>query len=145
MYVLENIHNHPALTAAKFGQIILAAPDINEQYFRRVAALYPQLSVRTTLYVCAADRALEASSVGHSNIRIGYCPPVTVVPGIDTIEATNVSLDLLGHSYYASAASVLHDMFLLLRDNAPPAERPSLSRSDCADGASYWKLSAVAM
>jgi esterase/lipase superfamily enzyme len=144
MEVLENIHNHSALTAAKFGQIILAAPDINEQSFRRVAVLYPQLSMRTTLYVCARDRALEASGRGHSNVRIGYCPPVTVAPGIDTIEVTNVSLDLLGHGYYASAASVLHDMFLLLRNNVPPAERPSLLSSNCADGASYWKLSTVA-
>jgi esterase/lipase superfamily enzyme len=144
MYVLENIHNHSGLTAAKFGQIILAAPDIDETSFRRVAALYPQLSARTTLYVCASDRALQESGREHGNIRIGYCPPVIVVPGIDTVEATNVSLDLLGHAYYASAASVLHDMFLLLHNNLPPAERPSLLRSNCADGASYWKFSRVA-
>ena len=145
MHVLENIHNHPTLAAAKFGQIILAAPDINEQYFRRVASLYPQLSARTTLYVCAGDRAMQASGAGHDNMRIGYCPPVTVVSGIDTIEATNVSLDLLGHGYYAAATSVLYDMFILLNSNTPPAKRPSLMRADCADGTSYWQLSAVAL
>jgi esterase/lipase superfamily enzyme len=140
--VLDRIESYPELSGAKFGQIILAAPDIDAEYFRTVANAYPRLSRRTTLYVCSADRALQISGVTHANVRIGYCPPVTVVPGIDTIEATNVNLDRLGHSYYAEAATVLNDMYILLNDNKPPAKRPCLVQNKGDGGAVYWTLRA---
>ncbi|QND55831.1 alpha/beta hydrolase [Mesorhizobium huakuii] len=75
MDVLQNANQYPGLSGAKFGQIFLAAPDIDSRAFRKAATAYSQLSARTTLYVCAADRALETSGIEHDNIRTGYCPP----------------------------------------------------------------------
>jgi esterase/lipase superfamily enzyme len=141
MDVLHNVKNYPGLSRAKFGQIILAAPDIDARVFRQAAAAYPRLSARTTLYVCSKDRALQLSGHGHDNIRTGYCPPVTVVKGIDTIEVSGVDLDALGHSYYAEAGPVLRDIWILLKTGSPPSDRPALSGATCDDSA-YWSVRA---
>jgi esterase/lipase superfamily enzyme len=138
--VLENLDRYPALAQSKFGQIIMAAPDIDTRYFLKVAAVYPRLSARTTLYICAGDQALDLSEGAHEDARLGYCPPVIVASGIDTIEATNVNLDWLGHSYYASAALVLYDMFTLLRDDRPPGSRPALLQAKTDEGQVYWQF-----
>lgn len=143
MDVLSNIESYPGLAGAKFGQIVLAAPDIDVRLFRKFAAAYPRLSARTTLYVCSKDRALQVSGREHENVRTGYCPPITVVKGIDTIEATNVNLDMLGHGYYAEAASVLYDIAMLLQTGSPPSKRPALLRTKCDDGAAYWTFRAA--
>src|SRR5258708_27965820 len=91
--VLENLTKSPSLKDARFGQIFLAAPDIDARYFQLVANVYPTVSERTTLYVCAMDRALAASGAMRYDARAGFVPPVTIIDGIDTIEATNVNLD----------------------------------------------------
>jgi esterase/lipase superfamily enzyme len=141
--VLQNAERHPGLSGAKFGQIFLAAPDIDARLFRQAAAAYSRLSARTTLYVCSCDRALQASGRGYDNVRLGYCPPVTIVDGIDTIEATHVNLDVLGHSYYAEAASVLYDMASLIRIDMPPSQRPSLIQMKSDEGGAYWMFRAT--
>jgi esterase/lipase superfamily enzyme len=97
---------------ARFGQIFLAAPDVDARYFKMVASVYPQVSDRTTLYVSARDKALGASKFLHDNTRAGHIPPITVVPGIDTVVGTDISLDFLGHGYFAEAFNVLYDMYI---------------------------------
>ncbi len=110
----------------KFGQIILAAPDIDTQVFADLAAAYPKLSERTTLYVSRRDRALEASSWTHSFPRAGYGPPISVLPGIDTVEVTNIDVSALGHGYVAEQEHVLFDIAMMLRKDTPPSTRPRL-------------------
>jgi esterase/lipase superfamily enzyme len=110
----------------KFGQIILAAPDIDTQVFADLAAAYPKLSERTTLYVSRKDRALEASSWTHSFPRAGYGPPISVLPGIDTVEVTNIDVSALGHGYVAEQEHVLFDIAMMLRKDTPPTNRPRL-------------------
>jgi len=55
------------------------------------------------------------------------------------LAAPDVDRDLLGHSYFAQAEALLHDMYDLIRHGARPADRQRLSPA-VADGASYWKL-----
>jgi esterase/lipase superfamily enzyme len=110
----------------KFGQIILAAPDIDTQVFADLAAAYPKLSERTTLYVSRRDRALEASSWTHSFPRAGYGPPISVLPGIDTVEVTNIDVSALRHGYVAEQEHVLFDIAMMLRKDTPPSIRPRL-------------------
>jgi esterase/lipase superfamily enzyme len=93
-----------------FGQIFLAAPDVDLDVFRDLASVYKQLSERTTLYVSSRDKALASSGFIHDHPRAGFVPPVTIVPGIDTIEVSSIDLTLLGHGYVASARSILSDM-----------------------------------
>lgn len=124
MRALEDIARDAALRGTvKFGQIILAAPDIDAAVFRQVAAVYPQLSERTTLYASPGDRALEVSKRLHQYPRAGFTPPVTVVPGVDTIEVPQLNLLALGHGYFADFAGVLEDIHHLLRHSTPPGQR----------------------
>jgi esterase/lipase superfamily enzyme len=123
----------------KFGQIFLAAPDIDVRLFRQLAYVYPHCSERTTLYISATDKPLSVSQWIHENQRTGYSPPVTIVEGIDTVEATNIDVGLLGHGYYAAAAPVLYDMATLVRHNLAPEKRIGLYSEASSDGR-YWVM-----
>jgi esterase/lipase superfamily enzyme len=125
----------------QFGQIVLAAPDIDVPLFRDLAAIYPSISEHTTMYVSARDRALGLSRWLQRSDRAGYTPPVTVVPEIDTIEVTDLDLTMLGHAYYAEAAPILYDIDALLRYNQPPSQRLRLEPAGDPT-APYWKIRA---
>jgi hypothetical protein len=90
------------------------------------------------MYVCDKDRAVEASSWLHGYPRAGLTPPVLVVPGIDTVNVSNLDLTLLGHGYVAEARDVLQDMHYVLRGNTPPERRFGLRSATTADGQRYW-------
>jgi esterase/lipase superfamily enzyme len=124
----------------RFGQIILAAPDIDAHLFADLARAYPKVSDRTTLYVSKKDMALEASNWTHSYARAGYTPPMSVVPPIDTVEVTSVDVSTLGHGYVSEAQHVVSDIALLLRKNLPPSERPRLVSEITTDGKPFWLI-----
>src|SRR5262249_6174061 len=74
-------------TGIKFGQIFLAAPDVDVDLFKQLASVYPKVAQRTTMYVSAKDKALDLSSwLRKEQPRAGYTPPITTVEGIDTVE-----------------------------------------------------------
>lgn len=123
----------------KFGQIFLAAPDIDRDLFLDLARLYPEHSERTTLYASDGDLPVHLSAKLHHAPRAGYFRPYTVAPGVDTVAVPDFDLDLLGHSYFAQAEALLHDMFDLMRHDEPPARRQRLSPAT-SDGASFWTL-----
>jgi esterase/lipase superfamily enzyme len=126
--------------AVKFGQIFLAAPDLDVDLFRSLAAVYPQFSERTTLYASPGDKAVGLSQWLHGAPRAGFTPPITVVNGIDTVEVPDFNLDALGHSYFSQAAGVLHDMFDLIRHNEAPDNRQRTERHQTPEGAFFWKI-----
>ena len=113
----------------KFGQIFLAAPDLDRELFLDLAHLYPRYSERTTLYASDTDRAVHASSRLHEAPRAGYFKPFTLAPRIDTICVPGFDVDLLGvelglnHSYFAEALAMLHDINQLIFHNTPPEGR----------------------
>jgi esterase/lipase superfamily enzyme len=131
------VHGKPPV---KFGQIILAAPDIDTQVFADLAAAYPALSERTTLYISQRDKALEASSWTHSFPRAGYGPPISILPDIDTVEVTNIDVSTLGHGYVAEQEHVLFDIAMMLRKDTPPSVRPRLTPTRTSDGRQYWTV-----
>nr|MBA3924123.1 alpha/beta hydrolase [Nostocaceae cyanobacterium] len=106
-----------------FGQIFLAAPDVDPDVFEELAAAYQNLAERTTLYISAKDKALATSGIIHDHPRVGFFPPITVVDGIDTVEVSDIDLTLLGHGYFADARDLLQDMHRLLMHNASPEQR----------------------
>lgn len=124
-----------AAAKVKFGQVFLAAPDVDVDLFTNLARLVPTCSERVTLYSSKRDIALAVSSWLHGFPRAGYYPPVAVVPGIDTITVPNFNIDLLGHSYYAEADALLNDMFVQMHFGTPPAQRQRLSKEK-----EWWKL-----
>jgi len=123
--------------APSFSEVILTAPDIDADVFRQVAAAFRRAARRVTLYASERDRALLASHKVHGYPRAGDGGQnVVVVPGIDTIDASAVDTDLVGHFYYGDNRSVLSDVFYVLRGHAP--KERSMLRSRRSPAGSYW-------
>jgi esterase/lipase superfamily enzyme len=140
--VLDSVSKRADLAGVPFGQIFLAAPDVEANLFRQLAIVYPTISERTTLYVSKADRALSISASLHQNQRTGYAPPVMLIPGIDTIEVGQLDIGLLGHSYYGEASAVLYDMHSLMRTNLAPDRRAGLDEENTSSGGKFWSIGA---
>jgi esterase/lipase superfamily enzyme len=128
-----------AHSALRFGQIFLAAPDVDRDLFLDLARLYPQFAQRTTLYASSADRAVHLSARMHDAPRAGYFSPYTVASGVDTVAVPNFDLDWIGHGYYAEAEALLHDIFDLMQRDAPPSSRQRLITAE-ADGLHFWRF-----
>ncbi len=122
----------------KFGQIFLAAPDVDRDLFLDLARLYSDYSERTTLYSSHADLPVHLSAKLHDAPRAGHFVPYTVAPGVDTVAVPDFDIDLLGHSYFAQAEALLHDIYELMHyGKAPPRQR---MKPAVCDGVSFWKL-----
>ncbi len=144
--LLRALHNASYIAAresgVKFGQIFLAAPDVDVRLFKQLSLVYREIAARTTLYVSNVDVALEASRRFSSSDRVGYTPPITVVDGIDTIEVSDIDVDIIGHGYFANAAGVLYDISQQIRQDFNPENRPRLeARVDHAEH-KYWAIRA---
>ena len=124
------------ITNIAFGQIILAAPDVDIDLFKELAKGYRQLAERTTLYISSKDKALATSALIHQHGRAGFFPPVTVVEGIDTVKVSKIDLTLLGHGYFADARLVLEDIRDLLINNTSPGQRRG--RLEPSEEGGYW-------
>lgn len=141
------IHQTPTTTQKRFGQIILAAADEDPDVFKELGANYQQIAYRTTLYVSSQDKALASSGLIHDESRVGFTPPVAIIPGVDTVEVSNIDLSLLGHGYYGDARPVLTDIHTLLREDVSnpqkesPGSRFGLREQLNAEGKKYWIIS----
>lgn len=124
--------------AAKVGEVVLAAPDIDAEVFRdQIAPAMVALKRPITLYASSKDRALAASQLVHRYPRAGEAgPAIVVVPGIDTIDASSRSTDFIGHSYFGDSDSILADMFYMFRGRLVQ-ERFGLLPMKASNGA-YW-------
>jgi esterase/lipase superfamily enzyme len=120
--------------------VILAAADVDAGTFRKLASAYERISERTTLYVSHRDRAVEASRWLRHFPRAGLMPPVTLIPGIDTINVANVDITKLGHGYVAEARDVLGDMQRLISTGSPPQDRFALRQETDDSGGRYWVI-----
>jgi esterase/lipase superfamily enzyme len=120
-----------------FGQIFLVAPDEDPEVFGNLATAYPTIAERTTLYIANQDRATATLGYRHNRNRTGFSPPITIVPGIDTIDITKTDLSLLGHGYFSDDRDVLYDMRDLLSYNIPPRKRFGLKTVQL-DAQEYW-------
>lgn len=123
----------------KFGQIFLAAPDVDRDLFLDLAELYPQHAERTTLYASAADKAVYLSSNLHAAPRAGYFEPYTIAHGIDTVVVPDFNVDMLGHSYFAKAEALLHDMFDLINHGQAPERRQRIKPKE-HEGERFWQV-----
>lgn len=129
-------------SGVRFGQIVLAAADIDARKFVQLSPAYPKLAERTTMYVSSRDAAVEASRWLHDFPRAGLMPPVTIAPGIDTINAVNTDLTLLGHGYVAQAREVVCDIHALIKNGDPPDRRFGLRSVLTEKGEPYWLIGA---
>jgi len=109
--------------------------------FVGLAELYQRFGRRTTLYASPADQAVGMSRRLHGSPRVGLTPPVTVVPGIDTVEVPRFNVfELLGHGYFAESEGLLHDIFDLIRRDPSPSDRQRLTAAQTDNGLTYWVM-----
>lgn len=111
--------------ATLFNQVILAAPDIDAEIFRRdLAPALVQTAQRVTLYASSRDQALVASKKVHGYARAGDSgSELVVIDGIETVDVSQLDTSLLGHSYYGSSNPILLDMRQLIERALPAAQR----------------------
>lgn len=127
-----------------FRQIVLAAPDIDADVFRR--ELGPAMlgkGPRVTLYASSNDKALIASRKVHGGYkRLGESGDgIVVMRDLDTVDASNVSTEFLGHSYFGDSSTVMSDLIYVIQNSLPPQERQRFSLEPVrASIGQYWRF-----
>ena len=123
-----------------FGQIVFTAPDVDRDYFTDAMQSLRGAADRVTLYASSNDYALRLSQFFHHAPRAGTAGDVIVrMAGLDTIDMSAVKADLLGHSYFASNAGAIADIFRLLWRGDPPPKRCGMNDRKTADSLTiYW-------
>jgi esterase/lipase superfamily enzyme len=127
-----------------FRQIVMAAPDIDADVFRR--ELGPGIlgkGPRVTLYASSNDKALVASRKVHGNYkRLGESgDDIVVMRDLDTVDASAVSTEFLGHSYFGDSTTVMKDLIYVIQKSLPPQERARFSLEPVrAAVGTYWRF-----
>jgi esterase/lipase superfamily enzyme len=122
-----------------FNEVILAAPDIDAEMFRRdiVPNILPKCK-RITIYSSANDKALLVSEHLHNDIiRVGEAGDhLFLQKGIQTVDASNLRCpDFFDHSYLMESRALISDIAELFNYDAPPEKRNLLAMRS---GAATW-------
>jgi esterase/lipase superfamily enzyme len=125
--------------AGSVRELVLVAPDIDADLFRRdIAPRLAESGVHVTAYASSGDRALMASKAFHGYPRAGDSgDDLVIVPGVETVAATDTEGGLLGHSYFAEDRRIMEDIFALLQTGQRADNRFGLAPVDTEQGR-YW-------
>ena len=124
-----------------FNQIILAAPDIDRDIF--INQIMPSIKrdANITLYASDNDKALiAAKKIRKGYTRLGEAGQnIIIIKGLDSVDASNVKTDLLGHGYFSGTMSLINDIHLVL-SGVPPHKRILDEKNKVINGNSekYW-------
>jgi len=102
-------------TMPKISELLLAAPDVNEEIFREqiVPALAAMRNTRRTIYASSTDVALKAAKIAHEFRRVGDATGgVPTFAGYDTVDMSQAApvIRSYGHSYVMDSPRVLNDI-----------------------------------
>ena len=128
--------------SVKVREVILAAPDIDSDVFKRdIAPEMVKSNTPITLYASSEDIPLKVSREVHAGYpRAGDAgESLVVLDGVETIDATNVGNGFLDHSYYAEERPVISDIFNILHHSMRASDRAGLTEIQTGDGV-YWKF-----
>jgi esterase/lipase superfamily enzyme len=125
----------------KFREIVMIAPDIDTEVFRLdIAPRLAKTGINVTVYASSNDRALMASKVFHGYPRAGESGDgLVIVDGVETVDASDVSGSMLGHSYFAEDRRIMEDIFSLLQSGQRAENRFGLATVE-SSGGRYWTL-----
>jgi len=142
---LKNIALSQKHAEPLFGEVVLTAPDVDADHYRRNLADHVKaVSQRVTLYASSNDRALLASEGFHGAPRLGDSGDTLVIlPTMETIDVSAVDTSLLGHAYYGSNGSVISDLHELIASASPPSARAFLAPRNLGL-LSYWAFESPA-
>ena len=123
----------------RFREIIMIAPDIDADVFRReMAPRLARTGIHITLYASSRDRALLASKAFHGYPRAGDSgESLVIVDGMETIDVSDASGGLLGHSYYAEDRRIMEDIYGLLQTGQRADDRFGLQAMENPEGR-FW-------
>jgi esterase/lipase superfamily enzyme len=130
----------------RFGEVILAAPDVTREIFSQAAGRIKPLAKGMTLYASSNDWALRVSrELLRGENPAGWVPAEgpLVISGIDTIDVSRASTDFfnLNHTTFAERELVLKDLGGLLENGKrPPSTRLSAYRAVASPAGSYWRF-----
>ena len=139
--IIDVITDNPQLKS-KIKEIILAAPDIDADIFKRDIApkMVSLIQKPITLYVSSDDLALEASKKVHGYPRIGDSGEgLILIDGIETIDASGIDTSFLSHSYFADTSSIILDIFNLIKTGKRASKRDKLKMIELRDQI-YWRV-----
>src|SRR5262249_5662403 len=125
-----------------FGEVILAAPDLDVNLLAQRLPLIRKLARRITVYVTAADLALRLSEKVALSPRTGRpSTALFTLQNLDVVDVSPVEPDLLSlhHSYYQYNSRVLQDEYAILHFNAPVGSRFGTTQI-LGDNFLYWQL-----
>ena len=122
-----------------FREIIMIAPDIDAEVFRMdMAPRLARTGIHLTLYASTGDRALLASKAFHGYPRAGESGDgLVVIEGLETIDASDASGGILGHSYFAEDRRMMEDIYALLQTGQRADQRFGLEAVDTPKGR-HW-------
>lgn len=129
----------------QFSQIVFASPDVDKTDFEIISQRILKTARGFTLYASSNDVAMVASRRFRLDTPragdVSETGPV-IVGGIDSIDATDASLDYfsLRHSEYADNKELLDDLGRLFKNGVrPPDLRSRNFVVESYRGATYWK------
>jgi esterase/lipase superfamily enzyme len=138
---LSQLREERVFPNESINQIILAAPDIDKDIF--INQIMPKINrgSKLTLYSSDKDKALITSKrmrAGYERLGEGG-DNIVILDGLDSIDASKINTDFLGHGYFAETHSLINDIHMVLLD-LPPDKRILDEKNKIVDGVSkkYW-------
>ena len=118
-------------------ELVLAAPDMDVDVLTQLRQDLLGSVEHVTLYGSSHDKAIKASHKIHKAPRAGEGgSAIVVLPGVETIDASDIATGLIDHSYVGDNRSVVTDLDGVLHDRRP-SERCCLKPAEKA-GMEYW-------
>ena len=148
LVVADALANNSKMPAPlRLQELIMAAPDLDWNYFQQVGPDLRKVADAVTLYASSADRAMMLSKALASGVaRAGDIvngEPI-VVAGVESIDVAALGGELFGlnHDVFASSRSAIDDIGLILNRHVhPPEARLPEIRGVPIDAVSprFWK------
>ncbi len=141
MEALCRFHKQTRSAPPRIDTLIIAAPDVDRRKFAiDMADIVKNTNIPLTLYASSKDWALTLSYMANKNYRLGHASPELVIAdGMETIDASRIDTDFLGHGYYGDARELLGDIFQLVKEKRLADKRFGLTSSD-HNGKKFWIL-----
>lgn len=125
----------------RLGQLVLAAPDVDRA---ELVARFPALRAQSdgvTLYASKNDLALQVSNKVNGGRRAGDANgDLLRIVGLDTMDASQIEADSLGHSYFGDAPELLGDILGLVRLGWQAPDRCGVAIREEVEGGGVWDV-----
>jgi Uncharacterized protein conserved in bacteria len=141
MEALCRFHKQTQPAPPRIETLVIAAPDVDRRKFDiDMTQVVKDAKIPLTLYASSKDWALTLSYLANKNHRLCHAEPELVIAdGMETIDASSIDTDFLGHGYYGDARELLGDLFQLIKEKRLADKRFGLSPGD-NNGKKFWTL-----